>query len=153
MTATAISPKKKSSKREEQRRIATYKVNNCKDSRLQITPGQLSAFVRSIEGNNGCQFGIVKLCGLDLDILYPNPNIPDDKSTLIRFAAKLGRDGIVASLLRGGADPTSFSCTCEKNCTSLYFSTKVTLDTHPTRRKSITVPSICTEPSAETSSE
>ena len=118
MTATAISPKKKSSKREEQRRIATYKVNNCKASRLQITPGQLSAFVRSIEGNNGCQFGIVKLCGLDLDILYPNPNAPDDKSTLIRFAAKLGRDGIVASLLRGGADPTSFSCTCEKNCTS-----------------------------------
>ena len=118
MTATSTSPKKKSSKREEQRRIATYKVNNCKASRIQITPGQLSAFVRSIEGNNGCHFGIVKLCGLDLDILYPNPNIPDDKSTLIRFAAKLGRDGIVASLLRGGADPTSFSCTCEKNCTS-----------------------------------
>lgn len=115
---TSPSPKKKSSKREEQRRIATYKVNNCKAARLQITPGQLSAFVRSIEGNNACQFGIVRLCGLDLDVLYPNPNVPYDKSTLIRFAAKLGRDGIVASLLRGGADPTSFSCTCSDIHTS-----------------------------------
>jgi hypothetical protein len=115
---TSPSPKKKSSKREEQRRIATYKVNNCKAARLQITPGQLSAFVRSIEGNNACQFGIVRLCGLDLDVLYPNPNLPNDKSTLIRFAAKLGRDGIVASLLRGGADPTLFSCTCSDNHTT-----------------------------------
>jgi hypothetical protein len=115
---TSPSPKKKSSKREEQRRIATYKVNNCKAARLQITPGQLSAFVRSIEGNNACQFGIVRLCSLDLDVLYPNPNLPNDKSTLIRFAAKLGRDGIVASLLRGGADPTSFSCTCSDSHTT-----------------------------------
>jgi hypothetical protein len=36
---------------------------------------------------------------------------------LIRFAAKLGRDSIVASLLKGGADPTVFSCMCpDRQC-------------------------------------
>lgn len=108
----SLPSKKKSSRREDHRRLATYKVNNCQSARLRITSGQLSAFVRYIEGNNSCQFGIVRLCTLQLDTLHPNPNLPIEKSTLIRFAAKLGRDGIVASLMRGGADPTAFSCLC-----------------------------------------
>ena len=108
----SLPSKKKSSKREDQRRLATYKVNNCNDSRLPISPAQLSAFVKHIEGNNCSQFGIVRLCTLQLDTLYPNPNQPSEKSTLIRFAAKLGRDAIVGALLRGGADPTVFSCNC-----------------------------------------
>ena len=111
----SLPSKKKSSKREDQRRLATYKVNNCKSSRLQISPTQLIAFVRHIEGNNCSQFGIVRLCSLELDNLYPNPNLPSEKSTLIRFAAKLGRDSIVAALIRGGADPTVFSCTCPES--------------------------------------
>lgn len=108
----SLPSKKKSSRREDHRRLATYKVNNLQSARLRISSGQLSAFVRYIEGNNSCQFGIVRLCNLQLDTLHPNPNLPTEKSTLIRFAAKLGRDGIVASLMRGGADPTVFSCLC-----------------------------------------
>lgn len=109
--------KRKSSKREDSRRLATYKVINCKDARQSISPNQRSAFVSFIEGNNSCEFGIVRLCALQLDSLYPNPKIPSVKSTLIRFAAKLGRDSIVASLLKGGADPTVFSCMCsDKQC-------------------------------------
>lgn len=109
--------KRKSSKREDSRRLATYKVTNCKDSRQAISPGQRTAFVTFIEGNNSCEFGIVRLCALQLDSLYPNPKIPSVKSTLIRFAAKLGRDSIVASLLKGGADPTVFSCMCpDRQC-------------------------------------
>jgi hypothetical protein len=120
----AMSPpsKKKSSRREDHRRLATYKVNNCQSARLRITSDQLSAFVRYIEGNNSSQFGIVRLCTLQLDTLHPNPNIPAEKSTLIRFAAKLGRDGIIASLIRGGADPTAFSCLC-KTATSILSET------------------------------
>ena len=123
----SLPSKKKSSKREDQRRLATYKVNNCKSARIQISPAQLSAFVRHIEGNNCSQFGIVRLCSLELDNLYPNPRIPSEKSTLIRFAAKLGRDSIVAALIRGGADPTVFSCTCPDSisaCNRLQVETK-----------------------------
>lgn len=108
----SLPSKKKSSKREDQRRLATFKVNNCRSTRQEITCGELSKFVQHIEGNNGCQFGIVRLCELKLDTLYSNPKAKSEKSTLIRFAAKLGRDGIVASFIRGGADPTVFSCIC-----------------------------------------
>jgi hypothetical protein len=115
----SLRSKKKSSRREDLRRLATYKVNNCQSARLRITSGQLSSFVRYIECNNSCQFGIVRLCTLQLDTLHPNPNLPAEKSTLIRFAAKLGRDGIVASLIRGGADPTAFSCLCNTSTNML----------------------------------
>jgi hypothetical protein len=120
--AMSLPSKKKSSRREDHRRLATYKVNNCQSARLRITSDQLSAFVRYIEGNDSCQFGIVRLCTLQLDTLHPNPNFPAEKSTLIRFAAKLGRDGIIASLIRGGADPTAFSCLC-KAATSILSET------------------------------
>jgi hypothetical protein len=97
--------KKKSSKREDQRRLADYKVINCSNDRQPITKNELAAFVQAIEKNISCQFGVVRLCRLELDTLRPNPFKPGEKSNLIRFAAKLGRDSIVSSLLRGGTTP------------------------------------------------
>lgn len=109
------SSKKRSSKREDDRRKATYKIINDIADRNSITPNQLAEFVRGIEKNNTCQFGIVLLSELSLDVLYQNPKLPSEQSTLIRFAGKLRRDAIIASLLKGGADCTVFSCSCHNN--------------------------------------
>ena len=70
----------------------------------------------AIDAKDAPRFGIVKLAGLDLDVLHAAPVRVEERGgplgvwaptiTLLAYAALRQRDGIVAALLRAGADPS-----------------------------------------------
>jgi hypothetical protein len=96
------SSKARLTKRQDQRRLANYKINKGLVHRRKLTKDELNLFIHDIEKNNTSRFGIVRLSGLELDDFYINPKRPNDitsASTIIRLAAKLSRDAIVSSPL------------------------------------------------------
>jgi len=103
--------------RQDRRRFATFQLKNGLNIRRSITPSELAGFVLDIERSNVSAFGIVKLANLELDTLYKHPH-RDEYSTMVRFAAHMGRDAIVSSLLVAGADPTVFGCRCSRGATT-----------------------------------
>lgn len=103
--------KMSNSKRQDRRRLTTFKLKNNLIIRRDPTASEVLAFVHDIEKNDVSKFGIVKLSRLELDNLYKHP-YRDEHSTIIRYAANMTREPIVSSLLIAGADPTVFSCIC-----------------------------------------
>ena len=99
------------SARQDRRRFATFQLKNGLNIRRPINRQELAGFVLDVERSNVSSFGIVKLAGLELNTLYKHP-YRDEYSTMVRYAAHMGRDSIVSSLLVAGADPTIFHCRC-----------------------------------------
>ena len=106
-------------RRQERRRV--YDVMKAERSRLsfamdadapssrrerrQMSSAEISAFIKAIDRNNSSMFGLVKLRKLDIDTLCVDvPWLPFN-TTLLEYAARRNRDGIVGSLLRADADP------------------------------------------------
>ena len=112
-TKTRSSQKKMSmNRRQDRRRLATFKINNGLAVRHVPTSSEVVAFIQSIELNDVSKFGLVKLSNCVLDLLYTHPYREEDVITIIRLAALAKRDAIVNSLLVAQADPTVFCCQC-----------------------------------------
>ena len=113
VTKPRTSQKKMSmSRRQDRRRLATFKINNGLAVRHIPTADEVLTFVKSIELNDVSKFGLVKLSNCVLDLLYTHPYRSEEQTTIIRFAALAQRDAIVSSLLVAQADPTVFCCQC-----------------------------------------
>ena len=111
---TRTSQKKMSmNRRQDRRRLATFKINNGLAVRHIPTAEEVATFIQSIELNDVSKFGLVKLSNCVLDFLYTHPYRETEVITIIRLAALAKRDAIVNSLLVAQADPTVFCCQCD----------------------------------------
>jgi hypothetical protein len=72
-------------------------------ARVAMNAEQTSALLCAIENNQQAMFGLCHLASLDLNTVCSTSR---GALTLLEYAARLGRDAMVASLLRAGADPS-----------------------------------------------
>ena len=84
--------------------------------RVPLDAQTAATFFDAIDAKDAPRFGLVKLAALDLDVPHPAPVRAQEHTalsvwapaiTLLGYAALRRTDGIVAALLRAGADPSA----------------------------------------------
>ena len=107
--APAAAPGPMSHARHREQREAKLLVRTGEAVRRPLSDQQRRALFKSIDRREQPEFGIRKLCRLQLDDALPpyeNTGVGWlDEVTLLEYASWHGRDHIVRALLAGGADP------------------------------------------------
>ena len=106
-------------KRQDLRKRLLYQVTYQTVDRVEPSLEMILKLASAIIGNQSSEFGVGKLYNIKLDGFYDFSSLFDSsrqwafgKMTLLRLACALGRDGIVAALIRAGADPNARPCIC-----------------------------------------
>jgi hypothetical protein len=75
-----------------------------------IDKATMLSLLESLEKGAVGQFGLLKLSGLIIDVIFPTPSqylsFPFEYTTMCELAAWRGKDAIVGNLIRAGADPS-----------------------------------------------
>ena len=99
-------------KRFKQRIQAEYDLKHGITQRATPDDATVAVLVRAIDRSNSGEFGLARLARLELDGgLAPPPwfakKFGESTTTLLRYAARRGRDDIASRLLRAGASATA----------------------------------------------